>query len=252
MIRSKLSSKIAPNPDSRVEYIHQPDNDKIVAGKLVGSRILPTNVKKWWVLEVSGPIEDRLIRWRLSPNQITIIGFVLTGLACWMMAWDQLIVAGLLVFVSGSFDFLDGRVARRTGQVTEAGGFFDSVLDRYMDGFLFLGLALMYLDSAMLYLVLLAWFGTSLTSYVRAKAESMNQECRGGAMQRPERILYIGTGLTLSGFWEYLRYPFLETGFESSRIPLVVAVMFIAVASNFVAAQRIWTVFKSLERKGLS
>lgn len=242
---SSSSFKESSKPKT-VEYTHRSDSLEVNAGKLTGSRILPENVKKWWVLEVARPIENRLVRMNLSPNQISLIGLFFCVLACWMVATGHLIVGGFLVFIGGSFDFLDGRVARITGRQTESGAFFDSVLDRYMDALLFLGPFLLFESMPLKLLVVAAWFGSSATSYVRAKSESLGQECRGGAMQRPERILYVGAGLCLSGYWEYLQYPFQPAGWESSRFFLIAAIAFIALVSNFVALQRIWTVFQRI------
>lgn len=244
----KENSKLKGAASAPVEFVHKRDSAEVEAGRLSGSRILPENVKRWWVLEVCDPIETRLVRLKLTPNQISFLGLFATALACVMTAFDHLAVGGLLVYVAGSFDFLDGRVARITGQQRVSGGFFDSVLDRYMDALIFLGVLLCFESQWLQALTLLAWFGSSATSYVRAKAESLGQPCKGGAMQRPERILYIGTGLCLAGFWEYLQYPFRPAGWESSRFFLVAVVVFIALASNYVAIQRIWSVFKSLKK----
>jgi CDP-diacylglycerol---glycerol-3-phosphate 3-phosphatidyltransferase len=222
---------------------------KVDSDKLVHSVFLTSNVKSWWVHELMHPLEQLLVRRGVHPNTITWIGVFLTGSACVMIALDWLILGGWFLFFGASFDFLDGRVARISGKTSAVGGFLDSVLDRYMDGMMFFALAWLFRDSWMALVCLLAWFGSMTTSYVRAKAESLGLKASGGEMQRPERILYVGTGALFSGVWEGLNFPFREEGWSSEPYVLMAAVFFIAVVSNRVAIGRFRSCLQQLQSK---
>jgi len=216
---------------------------------LKGSRLLTSNTKTWWVKDVWGPVESFFVRHRISPNTITMIGFALTCLAGLLIAGNHLVLGGWLIFIAGSFDFLDGRVARITGQQTRSGAFLDSAMDRYMDAAVLFGLAYFFRESWVFLLVLAVFLGSFTTSYIRAKAESMGISCSGGQMQRAERILYLGSGCVISGYWECLRYPFEAPGWSSAHWPLILILSFVALVSNKVAIDRFRSTFRHL--KGL-
>ena len=221
-------------------------NSAVDADKLTDSVFLTRSVKSWWVHEVMHPLESFFVRHKVHPNTLTWIGASLTLLSSVMLAMNWLIFGGWFLFFAASFDFLDGRIARITGQTSKAGGFLDSVMDRYTDAAIFFGLAYLFRDSWVVVLCLLALFGSMTTSYVRAKAESMGLKASGGSMQRPERILYVGTGAALSGYYECLLYPFKPVGWTTQPIFLIAAVAFIAVVSNKVAIDRIRDALKQL------
>jgi CDP-diacylglycerol--glycerol-3-phosphate 3-phosphatidyltransferase len=95
------------------------------------------------------------------------------------------------------FDMVDGRVARATSQVTRFGGFFDSVLDRYSDLALYIGLLVYYASiNRFFYIVLTAivMMGSVMVSYTRARAENAIPKCKVGFLERPERIVLIIIG----------------------------------------------------------
>ena len=105
--------------------------------------------------------------------------------------------AGLVIIGAGIFDMVDGRVARATNQVTQFGGFFDSVIDRYSDVALFFGLLVYYARAnRFFYVVMVAFVMVSsvMVSYTRARAESLVQSCKAGFMERPERIVLVILG----------------------------------------------------------
>jgi CDP-diacylglycerol--glycerol-3-phosphate 3-phosphatidyltransferase len=105
--------------------------------------------------------------------------------------------AGLVIIGAGIFDMVDGRVARATNQVTEFGGFFDSVIDRYSDVALFFGLLVYYARAnRFFYVVMVAFVMTSslMVSYTRARSENMIKQCKVGFMERPERIVLVIIG----------------------------------------------------------
>ncbi len=135
---------------------------------------------------------------KINPNFLTLIGFVITLYASICLARGEFTRAGIAIIFSGIFDMLDGRVARITQSVTKFGAFFDSVLDRYSDMAIFVGLMIHYSkNQRMLYLVLsgIVMMGAVMTSYTRARAESLIPLCKVGFMERPERLvlLIIGT-----------------------------------------------------------
>ena len=164
-----------------------------------------------------------LSRFRVSPNLLTFIGLLINIFASVLFAKGFFFWAGLVVIFAGIFDIVDGEVARLTQRVTKFGAFFDSVIDRYSDLLLLLGLMLWYgkMDR-MFYVALtgLVLIGSVMTSYTRARAESLIPQCKVGFLERPERIVLMIIG-ALSG-----------------RMSAVLWVM--AILSNWTVFQRIW------------
>src|SRR6516162_9912754 len=125
---------------------------------------------------------------KIHPNVLTFIGLVINIVAAVLFARGQFLTAGLVVIGAGLFDMVDGRVARETNQVTRFGGFFDSVLDRYSDLALLIGLLVWYGSiNRFFYIVLtaLAMTGSVMVSYTRARAENSIPACKVGFMERP-------------------------------------------------------------------
>ena len=141
---------------------------------------------------------------RISPNVLTFIGVLINLYAAYLFghanvtnAGRMFFYAGLVIIGAGLFDMVDGRVARRTNQVTVFGAFFDSVMDRYSDVVLFFGILVYYARiNHFRYVVLTAFvMVTSLmVSYTRARAEALIGQCKVGFMERPERIVLIILG----------------------------------------------------------
>jgi CDP-diacylglycerol---glycerol-3-phosphate 3-phosphatidyltransferase len=141
---------------------------------------------------------------RISPNVLTFIGLVInTGAAIFFGFANShnyvrfFLYAGLVIIGAGIFDMVDGRVARQTDQVTVFGAFFDSVIDRYSDVVLFLGLLVFYARGNRFFYVVLTAFVmiTSLmVSYTRARSEALIGSCKVGFMERPERVVLIILG----------------------------------------------------------
>jgi CDP-diacylglycerol--glycerol-3-phosphate 3-phosphatidyltransferase len=141
---------------------------------------------------------------RVSPNALTFIGLVINIVAAFFFghanasnADRMFLYAGLVIFGAGLFDMVDGRVARRTGQVTVFGSFFDSVIDRYSDVVLFFGVLVYYGRINRFHYVVLTAFVmvTSLmVSYTRARAEALIGKCKVGFLERPERIVLVIIG----------------------------------------------------------
>jgi CDP-diacylglycerol---glycerol-3-phosphate 3-phosphatidyltransferase len=134
---------------------------------------------------------------RIHPNVLTLIGVLINvGAAC-ALGVDRFILAGVIIIVGNIFDFIDGKVAHLTNTVSRFGAFWDSTLDRFSDFSLFLGLIYLYSNLRRTDYVLvaaLAMIFTIMTSYARARAESLIDKCKVGFMERPERIVLFMIG----------------------------------------------------------
>jgi CDP-diacylglycerol--glycerol-3-phosphate 3-phosphatidyltransferase len=134
---------------------------------------------------------------RIHPNVLTFIGLMVNAGAAALLASGRFLVAGLVIMAAGLFDMVDGRVARETNRVTRFGGFFDSVLDRYSDLVLLMGLLVYYASiNRFFYVVLTAvvMTGSVMVSYTRARAECTIPRCKAGFMERPERVVLLIIG----------------------------------------------------------
>ena len=150
---------------------------------------------------VCGAIIDRIVRWlalsKIHPNVLTFLGLVINIWAAWLFSRGSFQWAGLVVIGAGLFDMVDGRVARATKQVTLFGGFFDSVVDRYSDLALYMGLLVYYASiNRFFYIVLTAivMTGSVMISYTRARSENAIPKCKVGFLERPERVVLIIIG----------------------------------------------------------
>jgi CDP-diacylglycerol--glycerol-3-phosphate 3-phosphatidyltransferase len=134
---------------------------------------------------------------RIHPNVLTLIGLLINIGAAALLARGQFLRAGFVIIGAGLFDMVDGRVARETNRVTRFGGFFDSVLDRYSDLALLMGLLVYYASiSRFFYIVLTAivMTGSVMVSYTRARAENTIPKCKVGFLERPERVVLLIIG----------------------------------------------------------
>jgi len=174
-------------------------------------------------------IVNLLASLHVHPNILTLTGMVINIFAMILFAQGKFILAALVIVFAGIFDIVDGEVARRTKRVTKFGAFFDSVIDRYSDLLLLLGLIIWYAKIHRIFyvgLTGLVLIGSVLTSYTRARAESLIPACKVGFLERPERtVLLIIGGLT-------------------DRMAAVLWVM--AILSNWTVSQRIWYTWREL------
>ncbi|WP_333652163.1 CDP-alcohol phosphatidyltransferase family protein [Dissulfurispira sp.] len=162
----------------------------------------------------------------ISPNILTILGFLITAAAAVSIPFNPL-TGGLLILLGGFFDMLDGIVARTNGKSTKFGALLDSTLDRYSDSFIFIAVAWYFFDMDDLAGVIFtagSLVGALLISYVRARAEGIGVECTTGLMERPERVVLLAFGC-IAG-WLF---------------PVIVALFFF---SHATAIQRILHVYK--------
>lgn len=133
----------------------------------------------------------------VNPNVLTFTGFTINLVAAYLFAYGYFRWAGVAIILGGIFDLTDGPVARTTRRVTPFGGFFDSVLDRYSDLILLIGLVIYYgriNRFAYVTLVAAAMIGSVMTSYSRARAENLIPSCKVGFLERPERVVLIIIG----------------------------------------------------------
>jgi CDP-diacylglycerol--glycerol-3-phosphate 3-phosphatidyltransferase len=134
---------------------------------------------------------------KIHPNALTVIGLSINIIAAALLGTGNFWVAGWVITGAAIFDMVDGRVARETNQVTRFGGFFDSVVDRYSDLALLMGLLVYYASiNRSFYVVLTAIVMTAavMVSYTRARAENIIPKCKVGFLERPERIVLLIIG----------------------------------------------------------
>ncbi len=188
------------------------------------------------------PLLDGLVRAlaHVSADVLTMTGLALTGVASAFFAASGglgyaspalLRLGGVIALVAAVFDMLDGRVARIRGRGTKFGAFLDSTMDRYSDMLLFMGLLILYARLERTGLMVLVWvaaFGSFMTSYARARAESLIPRCPVGLLERPERIVLIIAGALLN--------------------KMVAVLWIVAVLSNITAVQRIVYTYVELKR----
>jgi len=180
--------------------------------------------RQFWT-NVWAPLGDLLLRTGVSPNAVTLVGTlgVCAGaLVCFPQGW--LLAGGLVITACVVSDMIDGYMARTSGQVTRFGAFWDSTLDRIGDAAIFGGLAIYCLTMG------------SVTSYARARAESLGMQAKVGIAERSDRLVSI---LMMTGLADLLRLLGVGDG-VMWLIPITLAVL--AVASSITVVQRILVV----------
>jgi CDP-diacylglycerol--glycerol-3-phosphate 3-phosphatidyltransferase len=146
------------------------------------------------------PTVRAIARTGVTPNMLTIIGFLLNVGVAAVLAAGYLRLGGVLLLLSASFDALDGTLARQTGQQSRFGAFFDSTVDRYSEAVVLAGLLIYFVDQGAQLEVLLIYaaiVGSLMVSYARARAEGLDLECKVGMLTRFERVVVLGGGLIL-------------------------------------------------------
>lgn len=225
------------------------------------SKILNKWIRQFWVW-LTMPM-FRFILWlKLTPNQISALGTVFGGLSGLALAFSgrwlgvgSYGLGGWLMIIGCCLDFMDGRVARETGQETLAGAFFDSVMDRVSESAVFCGLIWYFRESWHLWLVMGAFTGAMLTSYSKCRGDKMGANYGGGMMQRPERMVYIGVGAVLVplfglGFSWLLPNVFADLKSATDAV-YAVPLAFVAVLANYTTFDRIVNIMRLLdEREG--
>ena len=174
------------------------------------------------------PLAVALARAGVQANWLTYLGFVLNVVVAVLVSQGWLGVGGAMFLIVNALDFLDGAVARAAGTAGAFGAFLDSVLDRYSEAVVFVGLIVWYSkdgETLAVTVSALAMAGSFMVSYCRARAEGLGLDCEVGLLQRPERIVLLGIGLMLAEF--------------VSPMVLVAVLVALAVLTNFTTGQRI-------------
>jgi phosphatidylglycerophosphate synthase len=210
-----------------------------------GRSILIGNFLKSFFSWIVRPLWRLVLASGISPNGITLIAMLLGGAAGVSVAAGRFALGGWLFLLSGILDTFDGRLAREQNRVTPAGAAFDSLLDRYADGAMLIGLTFYFRGSWALIPALAAIFGTSMVPYVRAKAESFGIPMKDGLMQRPERVLTLGLAVILSPWIDAVWPP--ADGHPAQRLAAISLVL-LAVTSNTTAVGRIVRLLAALRQ----
>jgi CDP-diacylglycerol--glycerol-3-phosphate 3-phosphatidyltransferase len=134
---------------------------------------------------------------RIHPNTLTLIGVLINVGAAWALGYGRFRLAFVIMLIANIFDFIDGKVAHILGLQSEFGAFWDSTLDRFSDLALLTGLIFLYSKHGSgdyVMIAALALIFSIMTSYARARAESLVEKCKVGFMERPERIVLLMIG----------------------------------------------------------
>ncbi len=163
-----------------------------------------------WCRQKARPVLMPVVRWfdlmGLGPNDVTLLGLLSHALCGIAIAAGHLVSAAFIIVIFGPLDVVDGMLARETGRVTDFGAFLDSVTDRYAEFFVFVGFlvhVILHLKAGLAgsLMVIVAWTGSFMVSYVRARAESVGYSCSVGFFTRFERMVLIAV-ILLTG-WVY-------------------------------------------------
>lgn len=173
-----------------------------------------TQMLQDWARSVARKVAQIFVRTPITPNMITLFGLVLNAVVAFLLATGHLVAGGIMMIFAGLFDLLDGALAKITNRVSDFGAFLDSVVDRYSEAFVLLGLLLYYysqppetngtfnllgfaIDNRVLNIVLIyaILFGSMMISYARARAGALNIKNEVGLLARPERIILLAIGL---------------------------------------------------------
>lgn len=180
-----------------------------------------------WVRRHAQRLMSAVSRLPVTPNQITVVGTAITFLAALLVAMGQLRWGGVVLAIGGTFDILDGALARSTRRSYPYGAFLDSTLDRYSEGAMYIGLAAYFatvggnLGRWLIIATAAALAGSFLVSYVRARAQSLGFTCETGLFARPERVVVTVVGLIFGG------------------VVLYGVVFLLSILTNLTALQRI-------------
>ncbi|HEY4289751.1 MAG TPA: DUF4833 domain-containing protein [Puia sp.] len=206
------------------------------------------------IYRVINPVVKLLIRAGLTPNMVTTIGLLLNiGVAIIFISGaeegrrgDLSYVgwAGALILFAGLFDMLDGQVARLGNMSSQFGALYDSVLDRYSELILFLGICY-YLVSHHYFLSSLFAFigliGSMMVSYTRARAEGLGIECKDGLMQRPERVIIIGVSALACGVASRWMGGDYKIAYPATNFPIFETISIFTIPLTIMAFLANWT-----------
>lgn len=199
-------------------------------------KILPEFIKTGYLRAIQ-PLADWLVRRKVNPNTLTTLGTLCSMIGGVIYGSGHIKTGGWFLGITAFFDVLDGTVARRTGQSSTFGAFYDSTLDRVADGFVLGGLGVFYATSpvhqndAMVIVSFLGLIGTFLVSYTRARAEALGIDAKVGLLQRPERVVLLAV-------------PQAFFGLVFNGAILMTIIVLLTVTAWYTAAQRILVVYR--------
>jgi phosphatidylglycerophosphate synthase len=221
------------------------------------------------VYNIINPLINLLIKLGVTANAITFIGLFLNIVAAAIFIYgaengsrlnhSYVGYGGLVILLGGLMDMIDGRLARVSKSESKYGALFDSVLDRYSEMFMFLGICYYLVAQNYFYSSLFAFIamiGSIMVSYTRARSEGLGVSAKGGIMQRPERILIVSLSAILCGVMsnyigndlkydvDWLPFPLFET-ISIFTFPIFI----LAIFANITAIRRLFEAKHLLENK---
>lgn len=221
------------------------------------STLVNRDYREFWFW-LTNPVVKLFVFLKLTPNMITTLGIMLSLWSAYLFYHGDFGWGGWLMVFAGTFDTFDGRVARATNRETQSGAYYDAIADRIAEGAVFYALATYYYGHIGYWIMLVAFLGTVLVSYSRAKGESSGVNYSGGAMQRPERVVYIGVGGLLNPFFTWAAFniyfmiygtPLEMTGPDLAKWIYLLPALIVAIFTWTTSYNRITYVMKELDRK---
>jgi len=183
---------------------------------------------------------NRLIESRLTPNAISLTGFVGNLIAAGLILHHDFVLAGIAFILGSLCDMFDGRYSRMSGKGTPFGAFLDSTLDRIEEGIVLTAVAAYFSsrgDDLAVAAVVVAVLASLMVSYTRARAEALGVECKVGIASRAVRVVILSIGLVFAK----------GAGLGDFEL-LAPAVYVLAVLSTITVFQRIFHVRRELSR----
>lgn len=207
-----------------------------------GSAVLGSGIRGWY-FENLRPFEELCVRWNIQPAFLSYLQLASSVVVAYCFARGFLLTGGWLLLFTGTLDIIDGRVARRVNTASARGAFLDSVIDRYADSLAFLGFAVFFRGSWVLWAVLFALIGCLMVSYARARGEGLGVPCHVGLLQRPERYVILGFGTIFGTLLEHITGPWVA---GQPYLLVVATIVGLAMLVNFTALQRVAYIWRQL------
>lgn len=218
---------------------------------------------------ILNPLIKILIKLGITPNMVTFFGFLLNILSTGVLIYGAEVgdradhrylgYAGLIIFLAGAMDMIDGRLARLSNQAHPYGALYDSVLDRYSELVMFFGFC--YYTVTQNYLLtsifcFIAMIGSIMVSYTRARAEGLGANASVGLMQRPERIILVSMASLLTWVFSKILGPDFAYKVDWISQPLFETIsvfsypiFFLAISANITALRRLYFAKSELMNK---
>jgi CDP-diacylglycerol--glycerol-3-phosphate 3-phosphatidyltransferase len=168
----------------------------------------------------------------ITPNVITLLGFLLNVVAAYLIVIDQVFWGGVVFLVAAGADAIDGTLARQLGIRNKFGAFWDSTLDRLSESIIIMAIAYRFAVAGEVMAVMIAFLAlvaSFLVSYTRSRGEGIGIDVKVGVGTRVERFIIMAVALLFSGFYENL---------------LLIALLLIVILAGITVLQRMWVVYK--------